>query len=55
MKKVIRKQYPDRLHDLFIKFGYCRPNQTIPIETAISLLIDEVLTEERERIEKEKK
>lgn len=54
MKKERKKFYPEKLHDLFIKFGYCKPNQTIPIETAISLLIDEVLAEERERLSKEK-
>jgi hypothetical protein len=52
MKK--KKQRPDKLHDIFVKFGYARPNQTLPIETAVALLIDELLTEERDRIEKEK-
>ena len=54
MKKATKKQYPDKLHDLFIKFGYCKPSQVIPIETAIALLIDEIFIEERERLAKEK-
>jgi hypothetical protein len=54
MKKERKKQYPERLHDIFIKFGYCKPNQTLPIETTVALLIDEILIEERERMEKEK-
>jgi hypothetical protein len=54
MKKERKKQYPERLHDIFIKFGYCKPNQTLPIETSVALLIDEIMTEERERMEKEK-
>lgn len=53
MKKD-RKKQPDKLHDIFVKFGYARPNQTLPIETAVALLIDELLTEERDRMEKEK-
>jgi hypothetical protein len=54
MKKERKKQYPERLHDIFVKFGYAKHNQTLPIETTVSLLIDEILAEERERTEKEK-
>lgn len=54
MKKERKKQYPEKLHDIFIKFGYCKPNQILPIETTVSLLIEEILIEERERMEKEK-
>lgn len=54
MKIQRKKQYPEKLHDIFVKFGYAKPNQTLPIETTVSLLIDEILTEERERMEKEK-
>ncbi len=54
MKKERKKQYPERLHDIFIKFGYCKPNQILPIETTVALLMDEMLAEERERIEREK-
>jgi hypothetical protein len=54
MKKERKKQYPERLHDIFVKFGYAKSNQTLPIETSVALLIDEIMTEERERMEKEK-
>lgn len=54
MKKERKKQYPERLHDIFVKFGYARPKQTLPIETTVALLIDELLAEERDRMEKEK-
>ncbi len=54
MKKERKKQYPEKLHDIFIKFGYCKPNQVLPIETSIALLIDEILAEEREMAEKDK-
>jgi hypothetical protein len=52
-KKERKKQYPERLHDILVKFGYCKTNQILPIETTVALLIDEVLTEEREHMEKE--
>jgi transcriptional regulator of met regulon len=54
MKKERKKQYPEKLHDIFVKFGYCKSNQVLPIETTVELLIDEILTEERERMEKGK-
>jgi hypothetical protein len=54
MKQERKKQYPEKLHDIFVKFGYSKPNQTLPIETSVALLIDEILTEERDRIEKGK-
>lgn len=54
MKKERKKQYPEKLHDIFVKFGYARSNQILPIETTVALLIDELLAEERDRMEKEK-
>jgi hypothetical protein len=54
MKIQRKKQYPEKLHDIFVKFGYSKPNQILPIETSVALLIDEILVEERERMEKEK-
>jgi hypothetical protein len=54
MKQERKKQYPEKLHDIFVKFGYSKSNQILPIETSVALLIDEILAEERERMEKGK-
>ncbi|MDP2217168.1 MAG: hypothetical protein Q8J68_07785 [Methanolobus sp.] len=44
--------YPERLHDIFMQFGYCGKYETKPIETFIALLIDEIIQEVREECQK---
>lgn len=53
MKTKKKKNYPERLHDVFVQFGYCGKYETKPIETYIALLIDDIIQEVREECQKQ--
>lgn len=48
METKKEKNYPEKLHDVFVQFGYCGKYETKPIETYIALLIDDIIQEVRE-------
>lgn len=46
---VREKSYPERLHDIFIKQKYGDPKLTTSLETCVALLIDDIISEVREK------